>query len=355
MFIIEETDHNYLYISSVTDNKDTHDIYMKENELVEGAELKLDLETILYRVVEAQVEYPFYAVEEWFEVDIKSEIESNKFIYFNDEASLLEYVKKFVGTEPKYASIGDGSLFRIHLFTEDVQLASDEICYQHPALYYEPWGECLDIMLETQSLPPLDKWSSDITDDEEASKHNEYTGVHEDEACFLCSGYGNVKGDTCWGCNGSGLDSDTDEWLGGGDEEEYGKKTLTFSQTTNDIVAAINAQLLKEGKLGTAPFMLAYHSYDSYDITNECTPDDSIARFTISGLKHIFPLLKIELGESNTVVVEGKALEGWSSMYRGDNHIGYIEEIMLDIFILYQDDEEKIPKHLYDWYFNPKD
>ncbi len=129
------------------------------------------------------------------------------------------------------------------------------------------------------------------------------------------------------------------------------KRILTFGEETNDIVSALNKILLEKGRLNTNPNTLFLLSYDSYDIKNNKTPEDSVCRYTISGLKHIFPLIKIELGEDNKILVEDSILEGFSALPKHDNHITYIKEIMLDIFCLYQHDENKIPKNLYQWYF----
>ena len=131
------------------------------------------------------------------------------------------------------------------------------------------------------------------------------------------------------------------------------KKELKFSQTTKDIVDFLNQELLISGKLSTNPSLLLFQSYDAYDIINNKTPYDSMCRYTIDGLRHIFPLLKIDLGSNNEIYVEGKLLEGYSAHPENSNkdHIEYIKEIMIDIFLLYQNDKTKIPKNLYSWYF----
>lgn len=132
------------------------------------------------------------------------------------------------------------------------------------------------------------------------------------------------------------------------------KGIISISEKTNSVVAGLNAKFLKEGRLMTNPFGLIYHSYDSYDIKNDKTPDDSISRFTIDGLKHIFPLIDIELGDNNEIIVENNILPNYFAfidLEHGD-HIEYIKEIMLDIFLIYEKDETKIPPNMYKWYFN---
>jgi hypothetical protein len=130
-------------------------------------------------------------------------------------------------------------------------------------------------------------------------------------------------------------------------------KILKFSEETTNIVESINKKLLSEGRLNTNPGMLLFHSYDSYDIEKDETPIDSICRYTVSGLKHIFPLIKIELHNENKIFVEDTLLE--FSAIPDKNHIEYIKEIMIDIFCLYQNDETKIPKSMYKWYYKNVD
>lgn len=127
------------------------------------------------------------------------------------------------------------------------------------------------------------------------------------------------------------------------------EKILKFSDETTNIVDAINKKLLAEGRLSTNPDMLMFHSYDSYNIEKDETPIDSICRYTVSGLKHIFPLIKIELRNEIEIFVEDKLFE--FSAIPNKNHIEYIKEIMIDIFCLYQNDETKIPKSMYKWYY----
>lgn len=124
---------------------------------------------------------------------------------------------------------------------------------------------------------------------------------------------------------------------------------VKFSNETNNIVDELNNGLLRKGNLCTNPIMLPYMSYDSYDILKNETPIDSICRFTVSDLKHIFPLIKIKLVNETELYVEDKLFE-FSALPNG-NHIEYITKIMLDIFCLYQNDENKIPKSMYEWYF----
>jgi hypothetical protein len=126
-------------------------------------------------------------------------------------------------------------------------------------------------------------------------------------------------------------------------------KILKFSDETTNIVESINKKLLVEGRLSTDPYMLMFHSYDSYDIDKDETPIDSICRYTVGGLKHIFPLIKIELRNEDEIFVEDKLFE--FSAIPTKNHIEYIKEVMIDIFCLYQNDETKIPKSMYKWYY----
>jgi len=126
-------------------------------------------------------------------------------------------------------------------------------------------------------------------------------------------------------------------------------KILKFSDETTNIVESINKKLLAEGRLSTDPDMLMFHSYDSYNIDKDETPIDSICRYTVGGLKHIFPLIKIELRNEDEIFVEDKLFE--FSAIPTKNHIEYIKEIMIDIFCLYQNDETKIPKSMYKWYY----
>lgn len=42
----------------------------------------------------------------------------------------------------------------------------------------------------------------------------------DDTDCIFCGGFGNVKGERCFACHGSGLDSDADRNLDWMDEEE---------------------------------------------------------------------------------------------------------------------------------------
>ena len=126
-------------------------------------------------------------------------------------------------------------------------------------------------------------------------------------------------------------------------------KILKFSDETTNIVESINKKLLVEGRLSTDPYMLMFYSYDSYDIDKDETPIDSICRYTVGGLKHIFPLIKIELRNEDEIFVEDKLFE--FSAIPTKNHIEYIKEVMIDIFCLYQNDETKIPKSMYKWYY----
>ena len=124
---------------------------------------------------------------------------------------------------------------------------------------------------------------------------------------------------------------------------------LKFSEETTNIVEFLNKELLAEGRLSTDPYMLMFHSYDSYDIVKNKTPIDSICRYTVSGLNHIFPLINIELRNENEIFIENKLFK--FSAIPTKNHIEYIKEIMIDIFCLYQNDETKIPKSMYEWYY----
>lgn len=128
---------------------------------------------------------------------------------------------------------------------------------------------------------------------------------------------------------------------------------MKFSQKTTDIVAQINEGLLKSGKLSTNPDPILYFlAYDSCCNSDFVTPRDSICRYTIDGLKHIFPLIKIEL-KGEEIYVEEKLFDysAFPPNGQGENHINYIKEIMLDVFLMFQNDEAKIPKSLYRWYF----
>lgn len=86
-------------------------------------------------------------------------------------------------------------------------------------------------------------------------------------------------------------------------------KYLKFSDETTNIVNALNNNLLFECKLSTNPNMLMFLSYNSYDFEKDEAPIDSICRFTIRCLKHIFPLIKIELVNNNDIFVEDKLFE----------------------------------------------
>ena len=107
-------------------------------------------------------------------------------------------------------------------------------------------------------------------------------------------------------------------------------KILKFGDETTNIVESINKKLLAEGRLSTDPDMLMFHSYDSYDIDKDETPIDSICRYTVGGLKHIFPLIKIELRNEDEIFVEDKLFE--FSAIPTKNHIEYIKEVIIDIF-----------------------
>lgn len=126
-------------------------------------------------------------------------------------------------------------------------------------------------------------------------------------------------------------------------------KILKFSDETTNIVESINKKLLAEDRLSTDPCMLMFHSYDSYNIDKDETSIDSICRYTVGGLKHIFPLIKIELRNEDEIFVEDKLFD--FSAIPTKNHIEYIKEIMIDIFCLYQNDETKIHKSMYKWYY----
>lgn len=136
---------------------------------------------------------------------------------------------------------------------------------------------------------------------------------------------------------------------------------LSFSDEVTSVVAGFNAKLLKEGRLATFPEILYYHSYDSCYISEDGrgnTPADSISRFTVDGLKSIFPLIRIELGPNDEIIVEGKVLPEYTAFFDKNtghsDHIEYIKEIMLDIFKIYENDETKIPRtKMYKWYFEP--
>jgi hypothetical protein len=126
-------------------------------------------------------------------------------------------------------------------------------------------------------------------------------------------------------------------------------KILKFSEEITNIVDSLNEKLLLENKISTDPCVLLFHSYDSYDIVKNETPIDSICRFTVSGLKYLFPLIKIELQNNDEIFVEDKLFE--FSAIPNKEHVEYIKEIMIDIFSLYHNDETKIPKQMYKWYY----
>lgn len=124
---------------------------------------------------------------------------------------------------------------------------------------------------------------------------------------------------------------------------------MKFSEQTIDIVETLNKKLLSEGILSTDPDILIFQPYDAYDFNKDEIPVDSICRYTISCLKHIFPLIKIELRNKDEIFVDGKLIE--FSAIPTKEHIEYIKDIMVDIFCLYQNDETKIPKPMYNWYY----
>lgn len=126
---------------------------------------------------------------------------------------------------------------------------------------------------------------------------------------------------------------------------------MKFSKETTDIVDNLNKKLLSEGNLSTHPDMLIFQSYDAYDTQKDETPIDSICRYTLTGLKHLFPLIKIELRNDNQIFIEEKY---FCSAIPNIKHIDYIKEIMIDIFVIYQNNETKLPKHMYKWYYEDK-
>lgn len=132
-----------------------------------------------------------------------------------------------------------------------------------------------------------------------------------------------------------------------------------FTKKTLKDVENLNNNFLDLAMLSTDPVMINYLSYDSSLIDL-----DTISRFTINGLKMLFPLIKIEFNTEHELIVENKPLgistipninlelnENGFYEIDGNAHIEYIKEIMLDIFCLYQNDETKIPKNMYEWYF----
>lgn len=126
-------------------------------------------------------------------------------------------------------------------------------------------------------------------------------------------------------------------------------KYIKFSDNCNNIVDQLNKDLLLKGTLSTDPSILRYLSYDCFNITKGEPTIDSICRFTITGLQHIFPLIKIDLYNNTEILIESNLIN--FSAIPNKNHIEYIEEIMIDIFSSYQHNEIKIPKTMYNWYF----
>ena len=97
------------------------------------------------------------------------------------------------------------------------------------------------------------------------------------------------------------------------------------------------------------PIFLLYMSYDSC-YSNGVIPKESIVRFTIDGLKMIFPHINIE-SDGEKIIVEGIELVEYSALPNKE-HIDYIKEVMVIIFSIYENDEVKIPKDRYKWWFN---
>ena len=127
---------------------------------------------------------------------------------------------------------------------------------------------------------------------------------------------------------------------------------IKFSDKTINIVKDINAQFLAKRTLLTDPEFLFLQSYNSYNIETDDIPIDSICRYTLDCLNFIFPLVNFSINEDNMIIIDGNLTE-YSAIPKG-NHIVYVKDIMLDIIPLYQDDETKMPKEMYHWYFNKK-
>lgn len=128
---------------------------------------------------------------------------------------------------------------------------------------------------------------------------------------------------------------------------------IKFSDKTINIVKDINAQLLAKRTLMTDPEYLFLQCYDSFNLETGEPPIDSKCRYTLDCLNYIFPLVKFSINEDNMILIEGNLTE-YSAIPNRDSHIEYIKEIMLDIIPLYQDDETKMPKEMYRWYFEKK-
>jgi len=92
------------------------------------------------------------------------------------------------------------------------------------------------------------------------------------------------------------------------------------------------------------------HSYDACNLKTGEVPNESLCRFTVNGLKHIFsPLINIALKDGDKIEVEGDIMDFSALPPNGtDGHIEYIQECMLEIVILYED---KMDIGKYDWYF----
>jgi hypothetical protein len=80
---------------------------------------------------------------------------------------------------------------------------------------------------------------------------------------------------------------------------------IKFSDETTEIVDAIRRQLLSERRLCTDPDMLFLHSYDSFNLDTNEVPEDSLCRYTLEGLNHIFPFVKFNINEDNIILVDG--------------------------------------------------
>lgn len=133
---------------------------------------------------------------------------------------------------------------------------------------------------------------------------------------------------------------------------ELNNPILKINPKIIDITDDLNRELLTKWRVSTNPDMLFFMSYDSYDIEKNETPLDSLCRYTVRGLKHIFPLLKVEIRDEYKLYVENNLID-FNPIPAGD-HDEYIKKIMEHIFLLYDGDETKLPKKLYKWRYQNK-
>lgn len=98
--------------------------------------------------------------------------------------------------------------------------------------------------------------------------------------------------------------------------------------------------------------------YNSFYIDTYQIPDIAIAQRTVECLQYVFPYIKIELGEEFKIIIEDKPLNKYSAHINIEerDHDDYIKEIMIELFSIYDTDEQKMPKKnkMYNWYFKLK-